>query len=329
MKIFITGGTGYLGQELVKALLVRNHQISALVRSPKTASTLDPAVTRIQGSIEDRSSFESSLKGHDVFVHIAALVKMWVRDRSLFDRINVQATEGAIQAAMVSGIPKFVYTSSFIALGPSNGEALTEKDSRRTNRMNNDYERTKYLADQMVRKYIGDGYPIYILYPGVIYGPGSLTDGNIVAKNLIPFLNGKMPFGLPIKTWSYAYMQDVIQGFVKLIENDVPSHRYILGGENHSGESFYKTLERVSGKKPPVINIPFPFASAAGYGEYLLAQLFGREPSLLTHEVVEIYKSSWAFDSSLAKKELGYKITPLEDGLKQLVGWMKQSGLIK
>lgn len=329
MKIFITGGTGYLGQELIKTLLQRNHEISALVRSPRKASTLGPAVKRLDGSIENRSSFESSLKGQDAFVHIAALVKMWARDRSQFDRINVQATESAIQAAMAAGIPKFIYTSSFIALGPSNGAPLTEKDSRRTEHVNNDYERTKYLADQMVRKYIADGYPIYTLYPGVIYGPGNLTDGNIVAKNLIPFLNGKMPFGLPIKTWSYAYIEDVIRGFVTLIENDAPSHRYILGGENHNGESFYKTLERVSGKKPPVMNIPFPLASAAGYGEYLLAQLFGREPSLLTHEVVEIYKSSWAFDSSLAQKELGYKITPLEDGLRHLVSWMKESGLVR
>lgn len=329
MKIFITGGTGYLGQELIKTLLQRNHQISALVRSPKTASRLDPGVTRIHGSIEDRSCFEVSLKGHDVFVHIAALVKMWARDRSQFDRINVQATEGAIQAALGARVPKFIYTSSFIALGPSNGAPLTEKDSRRTDHVNNDYERTKYLADQMIRKYIADGYPVSILYPGVIYGPGNLTDGNIVAKNLIPFLNGKMPFGLPIKTWSYAYIEDVIRGFVTVIENDVSSRRYILGGENHNGESFYKTLERVSGKKPPVMNIPFPLASAAGYGEYLLAQLFGREPSLLTHEVVKIYKSSWALDSNLAQKELGYKITPLENGLRNLVSWMKESGLIK
>jgi farnesol dehydrogenase len=329
MKIFITGGTGYLGQELIKALVRRNHKISALVRSPEKASALDESVTRITGSMEDRASFESRLKEHDVFVHIAALVKMWVRDRSQFDRINVQATEGAIQAAMNSGIRKFVYTSSFIALGPSNGNPLTEQDARRTTRMNNDYERTKYQADQMVRKLIQDGFPIYILYPGVIYGPGNLTDGNIVAKNLIPFLNGKMPFGLPIKTWSYAYMDDVIGGFLRVIEEDAPSHRYILGGENHSGESFYKTLQQVSGKKPPAMNIPFPLASAAGYGEYLLAQLFGREPSLLTHEVVEIYKSSWAFDSSLAQAELGYRITPLSDGLRALVDWMKKSGLIK
>ena len=200
---------------------------------------------------------------------------------------------------------------------------------RRSNVLHNDYERTKYLADQKARKLQQEGFPLYILYPAVIYGPGNLTYGNIVAKNLIPFLNGKMPFGLPLKAWSYVFVQDVVNGFVKVIENTPPSNRYILGGENHTGESFYKTVHEVTGKKPPAMNMPFSMAKMAGYGEYLLAKIFGREPSLLTHEVVEIYKLSWAYDSSRAINELGYSITSLKDGLIEMIGWLKNEGYVK
>lgn len=328
MKIFLTGATGFLGGQLLSALHQRKHEITALVRSPQKAS-FPGDVKVIQGSFEDTGSFRHALKGQDIFVNVAALVKMWVRDRSLFDRVNVAAVGEAIRAASDSGVGRFVHTSSFMALGPSNGKPITEEDSRRVDHLHNDYERTKYLGDQLARKYQSDGYPVKIIYPGVIYGPGNLTDGNIIAKNIIPLLNGKMPFGLSILTWSYAYVADVIAAFLKVIETETPSGRYILGGDNRTGEEFYKDLSEASGRKPPPMNIPMGMAKMAGFSEYLLAQLFGREPKMLTHQVVEIYKHSWAYDSSRARKELGYHITALKTGLAAMIEWLRSAGHVK
>ena len=328
MNIFITGATGFLGQQILAALHARKHHLTALVRSPARAS-FPEEVRIVQGAVEDAKAYASHLKGQDVFVHVAALVKMWVPDPNEFDRVNVQAVEDAIRKAADAGIEKFIHTSSFIALGPSNGNPLTEEDGRRTDHFHNHYERTKFLGDQIARKYQQDGYPVTILYPGVIYGSGSLTDGNIIAKNIIPLLNGTMPFGLSILTWSYTFITDVVQTFVRIIEKRAPSNRYILGGDNRSGVEFYQALQEVSGKKPPAMNIPLPVAKLAGYTEYLLAKLFGREPAMLTHQVVEIYKHNWAYDSSRANKELGYTITPLKQGLNDLVKWLRASGHVK
>lgn len=329
MKIFLTGATGFMGGELLKALHARGHEITALVRDPEKAKGIPAGVQLSSGAVENLHSYRAQLPGQDAVVHVAALVKMWVRDSSEFDRINVEATHNMIRAAADAGIPKFVYASSFMALGPSNGKPLTEEDPRRLSVTHNDYERTKFLADQAARKLIADGLPVYILYPGIIYGPGNLTAGNIVARNLIPFLNGKMPFGLPLLAWSYVTVHDVVNGFIKVIEGNPPSRRYILGGDNQTGEAFYKTVQEVTGKKPPAFNMPFSVAKLAGYGEYGLALLFGREPRLLTHQVVEIYKHSWAYDSSLAQKEIGYTITPLKDGLIEMIGWLKNARLVK
>ncbi len=138
-----------------------------------------------------------------------------------------------------------------------------------------------------------------------------------------------MPFGLAIKDWSYAFIEDVVRGFVTVIEEQPPSHRYILAGENHSGKSFYQRLHKATGKKPPVLNLPMSMASLAGYSEYMLAVLFGREPSLLTHEVARIYRHSWAYDSSLAQKELHYSITPLEEGLRRMYVWLREAGYVR
>ncbi len=328
MNIFITGATGFLGRQVLQALHARGHRLTALVRSPGKV-TFPEGVLIAPGAVEDLGSYRDSLNGQDVFVHLAALVKMWVRDSSQFDRVNVEALENAIRASADCGIRKFIHTSSFIALGPSNGKPLNEEDPRRTGDFHNHYERTKYLGDQVARSFLKEGYPVTILYPGVIYGPGALTDGNIIAKNIIPFLNGSMPFGLSILDWSYAFVSDIVKAFVTVVEEETPSRRYILGGDNRSGGEFYEALYQVSGKKPPSVNLPIGMAKLAGYGEYALAILFGREPSMLTHQVAEIYKHSWAYDSSLAQKELHYRVTPLVDGLKELVEWLRKSGFVK
>jgi farnesol dehydrogenase len=329
MRVFLTGGTGFLGHELLRALRARRHEVTALIRAPEAAATLPAGVEPIVGGVERPESYRAALAGHEAVVHAAALVKMWARDRSEFDRVNVFGTERLIRAASEAGVTKILSTSSFIALGPSNGRPLREDDPRRTADVHNDYERTKVQADETARRLIAEGLPLYVLYPGVIYGPGNLTDGNLVARNIIPVLNGTMPFGMSILAWSYAYIDDVVAGFMNVLEGTPPSRRYILGGDNRTGPEFYAALEKASGRKPPAFNIPLGVAAAAGYGEYLLAQLFGRPPKMLTHEVVRIYRRAWTYDSARATAEIGYTITPLEEGLRRLVAWLRKVGKVR
>jgi len=329
MRIFVTGGTGFLGHALLSALHARRHDLTALIRAPESAATLPAGVQPVVGSVERPETYRAALQGQDAVVHAAALVKMWARDRSEFDRVNVGGTERLVREASDVKVPKIVYTSSFIALGPSNGRPLREDDARRTSEIHNDYERTKVVADALARKLVADGHPLFILYPGVIYGPGHLTDGNLVARNIIPVLNGTMPFGMAIQGWSYAYVDDVTAGFVKVLETTPPARRYILGGDNRTGPEFYAALEVASGRKPPRFNIPLGVASVAGWSEYLLAQAFGRQPRTLTHEVVRIYRKSWTYDSGRAAADLGYTITPLVEGLRRLVAWLRKTGQVR
>src|SRR6185295_8449212 len=167
MRIFVTGGTGFLGHALLSALHARRHDLTALIRAPESAATLPAGVQPVVGSVERPETYRAALQGQDAVVHAAALVKMWARDRSEFDRVNVGGTERLVREASDAKVPKIVYTSSFIALGPSNGRPLREDDARRTSEIHNDYERTKVVADALARKLVADGHPLFILYPGV------------------------------------------------------------------------------------------------------------------------------------------------------------------
>ena len=89
MKIFMTGGTGFLGKRMAKRLVDAGHQVRALARLSPTPRRMPPGVEMVGGDVTDPESLKSGMSGCDTVVHSAALVKMWVRDRSVFDRINV------------------------------------------------------------------------------------------------------------------------------------------------------------------------------------------------------------------------------------------------
>jgi farnesol dehydrogenase len=328
LRVFLTGATGFLGDAIARELRRRDHDVTALVRSPGRVA-MAPGVREIPGDVTLPDTYRDALRDHDALIHAAALVKMWARDRSEFDRVNVTGTESLLRAAADAGVPRIVYASSFMALGPSTGgPPLREDDPRRRATYDNDYERTKHLADVRARALIAEGLPLTVIYPGVIHGPGRLTDGNIVVRNVIRLLNG-LPFGVSIRTWSYAFVDDVAGGFVRIAEQGAPSSRYVLGGDNRTGAEFYATLAEVSGKPAPRLMIPASLAWLSGAAEWALAQAFGREPKLLTHEVANVYRSDWAYDSSRAERELGYRPTSLRDALERTVAWLRSEGHVR
>ena len=159
-----------------------------------------------------------------------------------------------------------------------------------------------------------------ILYPGVIYGPGPKTEGNLVGNMITRFLEGKLPglIGDLRKEWSFSYIDDVVEGHVRALERGKLGEGYILAGENLSLQDFFVRLSSLSGKPEPKLVVPFWIAWSMGRFETLRANLTGKPPQI-THEVVNIYKHDWAFSSQKAMRELGYQITPFAEGLKKTV----------
>jgi farnesol dehydrogenase len=327
MKVLLTGGTGFLGKNVARHLAKAGHDLRLLARQASDLEGL-PRAEIVRGDVTDADSLRRATDGCNAVCHMAAVVKMWLADRAPFDAVNVGGFRNVLAAARDAGA-RLVYTSSFIAIGPTGSTPVDETHLHAGDSYRNDYERTKALADTLAREAAAAGQDVVMLYPGVVYGPGALTDGNLVVKMVADHMNGKFPgiIGPGDRLWSYAFVEDVAAGHVAALERGQKGERYFLCGENVDMNGFFASLARVASVAPPRLHIPYAAATLLGLSLLGWAELTGHPP-LLTHQVVGVFKEHWAYTSAKAERELGYHPTPLDDGLRQTVAWLRDAHLV-
>ena len=310
MKVLVTGGTGFLGRAVVRALAGRGHQLVVFARS---ASRSGLPGTLVDGDVRELDALERAAAGCDAISHSAALVSIWRPRPADFDDVNVGGLRNVLAVARRRQIPRVLYTSSFVALPPRGRSAPIEA---------NDYQRTKVAADRAADDAVHDARR-WSGTSGVVYGPGSFTEGNLVGRLIGDHLKHKLP-GLvgPEQPWSYSYVDDVADGHGAALERGAIGGRYALGGENATQHRVFEIVRRLTGRRPPP-RIPFPVATTLAIAEELRVSLFGGTP-LLTRGAVEIFRHDWSLDSGEAVHDLGYKMTPLEDGIARTIASIRQ-----
>jgi farnesol dehydrogenase len=329
VKVLVTGGTGFLGRAVVGRLAAAGHELTLLVRPTASRDGFPAGVAFAKGDVTDRESLVTAAGGQEAIVHAAALVKL-VATAAEFDRVNVGGLENVLWAAAEAGVGRLVYVSSFIALGPSEGGPGGELDETADSGVRpwiNDYERTKTLADRRAREAIAAGAPLVVVYPGVIYGPGVMTEGNLVVRGIVEALHRRLPalVGDPARRWSYVHVDDVAAGVQAALEHAPTGGRYVLGGENVSLGDFYATVERLSGVPVPKRWLPRGLAKAMGWLMRAWSQLFGGTPKL-TPDLVEVCHHDWAYRSDTAARTLGYQPRSLAQGMAETIAWLESTG---
>ncbi len=318
MISLVTGGTGYLGSLLVKALLARGDEVRVLHRPTSDTKRLPADVILREGDILIPTTLESAAEGCDRIFHTAAMVKVWAPDKSLFDRINVEGTRNVCQVARTFGC-RLIYTSSFFALGPTGPQPVDESHQHPTLGFCTDYERTKTLAQRMVMKAIESGLDAVILYPCLIYGPGPMTEGNHITGLARDLYRKRLP-GIPgdgKQMWTFSYIEDVVEGHLSAAEHAPRGGDYILGGPMASVDETFEILGRLLGVKPPRLHVPIPVLKGFGWISEWVARLTGISPQV-SRGVAEVYRYNWAYECSKAVRDLGYRFRPLEEGLAEV-----------
>jgi len=313
MRVLVTGGTGYLGRAIVHTVARHGHVPIVFARKARGSGL--PGVL-VDGDVRDRAAVAGAARDVDAICHTAALVSIWQPRPSDFDEINIGGLQNVIDVSLALQIPRLVYTSSFLARPPV--------DSNRP-LMANDYQRTKVAGREIARAAAARGTPLVSLFPGVAYGPGRATEGNLVGRLMRDHLAGRLP-GIVggDYPWSFTYIEDIAAAHLAALTRGRPGDEYVVGGENAPQMRLFELLRTMTGTRLPR-RIPFAVASAVGCLEEARAHLFGRPP-LLTRGAVEIFRHDWSLDSRSSIDALGYSITPLEHGLQVTLGRAPSGG---
>ena len=334
-KIFVTGATGFVGTWLVQKLLARGEEVRALSRRPNPPSPPgfdfpdgDPLwhanVEIFQGDISDRESLRRGIRGCNRVFHLAAYAKNWAPDPKTFWDMNVEGMRNVFAAAAAANVDRVVWTSTCVTTGPSfNGELIDEHTPRATNRYYTEYERTKSIAEKEALEQAASGFPVVIVNPTRVYGPGHLTEGNALAALIDDYDRGRVPillnFGRNVGNW--AFVEDVAEGHVLAMERGRVGARYLLGGENASLKAFFRAIDAVSGKRHVQVPLTIVLPMLYAWLQKQRARWFGIHPRI-TPGWVRTFAVDWPYRCDKAMRELGYTITPLHDGLRRTYEWL-------
>ncbi|KAJ0087027.1 hypothetical protein Patl1_08987 [Pistacia atlantica] len=335
-KILLTGGSGYLGGRLCHRLLSLGHSVRALVRRTSDISGLpspigDGSFEFAYGDVTDYRSILDACSGCQFIFHVAAVVEPWLPDPSKFFSVNVGGLKNIAQAAKeTKTIEKIIYTSSFFALGSTDGYVADENQIHPGKYFCTEYERSKADADKIALQAAAEGVPIVLVYPGVIYGSGKLTAGNMVAQLMIERFNGRLPgyIGYGKDKFSFCHVDDVLEGQIAAMDKGRPGERYLLTGENASFMHVFDMAAVITGTKRPRFSIPLWLIEAYGWVSVFFSRITGKLP-LISYPTVHVLRHQWAYSCEKAKAELGFDPRSLKDGLEEMLPWLKSSGAIK
>jgi farnesol dehydrogenase len=338
-KAFVTGANGFIGTRLIEALVQRGQPVRALSRRPNPqpdpppgfgwndgGPLASPLVEWVRGDITDRDSLVRGMEGCSQVYHLAACAKNWARDPTIFHEMNVQGMRNVFDAAVTRAVQRVVWTSTMLTFGPTpRGQVYDEESPRSTDHFFADYDETKTIAEQEALRRAAEGFPVVIVNPARVYGPGHLTEGNSVSLLIDQYDRGLVPFllNLGVNVGNWVYIDDVVQGHILAMKKGRIGQRYILGGENASLKRFFRLVDQVSGKRH--FQVPVFRYSALIFAWILKkrAEWFGVYPQI-SPGWVRMFLADWAYSTEKAQRELGYRPTPLAEGLKSTYEWLQK-----
>lgn len=318
MKIFVTGGTGFIGGHVVRQLRARGDDVVALVRSPEKATALrELGCELVEGDLSDDAAIAKGLAGAEAAIHAGAVYKVGV-PKSEFPAMfeaNVAGTERVLDAAVSAGVAKVVYVSTCAVFGNTHGQVVDE-GFRRDSEFPSEYERTKTLAHELAKDRIASGAPIVIVQPGGVYGPDDHSEvGNIIDQ----VSRGKMPAKMfPDAGFMYCHVEDIAAGIVLALDKGRVGEAYILSGHQGTLGDLIDRVAAIAGRKPPRFTMPgFVLKASAPLGP-LVGPLLGFPPNLRELIASSDGVTYWATDAK-ARRELGFAPRDIDTGLRDTV----------
>lgn len=318
MKVFVTGGTGFIGGDVVRQLRARGDEVACLVRTPeKGAKLTELGCELVGGDLGNSEALRKGMEGCDALIHAAAMYEVGIpaKQHPAMWEANVAGTENAMKAALAAKVPKVVHVSTCGIFGNTHRKVVDETYEHPGKEFTSYYEETKLEAHKIVKRMTSEeGLPAVIVQPGGVYGPG---DTSQLFDLMDQFLSGKLPL-LPFPELGICltHVEDIAGGILLALDKGKPGETYVISGPATTMREAIDLLAEVSGRKAPKRALPTALMKAMTPIGPLVGKMMGQPPNLR-----ELISSAdgvtfWA-SYEKASSELGYAPRGMEEGFGQ------------
>jgi nucleoside-diphosphate-sugar epimerase len=327
-KTFLTGATGHVGANLVRALLGRGEDVRCFVRRAGDPALEGLPVDEFEGDLRDPEAVARGVAGCDRVYHVAAYVSLRPGDKQQIFDVNVLGTKHVLDASQKVGVARVVFCSSFGAVGRNpNGGASDETCSVNPFDTDLDYELSKAVAEIEVHRAVAHGLDAVIVNPSGVVGAQDYKP-SAVGKTLIDFARRRIPAYVP-GAFEFVAVRDVVAGHLLAMEKGRSGHRYILSGEHHTLDEILVELERITGVKRPRFRLPPRFMSPIAHvSSAFMASFFPTAPPRFTPGTIKILNGGKRADTTKARRELGYAPTPVFAAFQEQYDWFRARGVL-
>lgn len=320
MRVFLTGGTGFIGGTVARQLRDAGHHVVALVRDPARASALrEIGAELVTGDLSDAAVIEAAARGADGAIHAAAIYRIGVKPSQAADlrRSNVDGTRTALDALVAAGVPRVVYVSTVGIFGNTQGQIVDESHAPARAPFGSVYEETKVAAHAIALERIAAGAPIVIVQPSAVYGPNDHSElGDLLRRAAAGSLPA-LPFGEMGMT--FVHVDDVAAGIILALERGTLGESYILSSGDHVlARDAVAAAAKVGGKRPPRLTVPTGLLRALAPLGPVIGPVAGMPPNLRELVAASDGVTYWASHGK-ATRELDYRPREFAVGLPTAV----------
>jgi len=325
MITVVTGATGHIGANLVRALLAAGRRVRCVVRRDRTAlDGLD--VECVEADVRDAASLREAFRGASTLFHLAAVISIDGDRHGLVTATNVDGARNAAEAALACGVGRMVHCSSihaFVQSGPS--ATIVESMPRALDARHAAYDRSKAKGEQAVRAVVARGLDAVIVHPTAVIGPYDFKPSRM-GRVLLDLHHRRLPSLIP-GGFDWVDVRDVVAGLLGAEARGRTNESYLLSGRYAPVAELAQLAADVTGVPAPRWCTPFWLARAAAPFSTAVGRVRGREP-LFTSESLDALATGTHVDCGKAREELGFSARDLRRTLRDAYSWFAETGRI-
>lgn len=327
-RALVTGGCGFLGSAIVKALLARGVSVRVLaLPNESTENVQGLELELVRGDILSIDDAKRAVEGMDTVFHAAAIYKAWVLDPTTMYSVNLSGTFNVLEAARRAGVSKVVYTASIASLGrPEPGTLGDENTPYEAWELDFPYSRSKYHSRVLAEDFARWGLDLSVVCPGAVFGPGDLAP-TPSGKLIINLLKGAPPLYTGGGA-SYVDVRDAAEAHVLAAEKGKRGERYIATAYNLSNLELFESITQAAGRKRRFYKMPEGVVRKLIAAMEAQARRTGKEPPLTSSFFEYSLKPSY-YRNDKAVRELGASFRSLDETLKDAIEYFRGRGVLR